>query len=123
MYRMGDPVEWLPMKQPMDEVEMERIKKWNRKQYQHKPNGMLAPVKIERKKLVRITPHKKHFIGRPQRHTADTTPKDVVPHLVTGKKLSIITAKLLVTKSELSILTFESIKIQMKTTHDQHEEH
>ena len=84
---------------------------------------MLAPVKIERQKVVRITPHKKHFIGCPQRHTADTTPKDVVPHLVTRKKLSIIPAERLTTELELFALTLEGKKIKVKTTHNQHEKH
>ena len=84
---------------------------------------MLAPVKIERQKVVRITPHKKHFIGCPQRHTTDTTPKDVVPHLVTRKKLSIIPAERLTTELELFALTLEGKKIKVKTTHNQHEKH
>ena len=111
------------MKQSMYEVKVGRVKKWDGKKYQYEPDGMLAPVKIERQKVVCITPHKKHFIGCPQRHPANTAPKDVVPDLITPKIFLIIPAEGLATELALFALALKSIKIEVKTTYNEYEKY
>jgi len=70
-----------PVQETMDPVEVEDSNNGHEDQQQDEIDWMFSRVDVGQQ-LVGIGPHHHHFVRRPDRNPADTTPEDVVTQLV-----------------------------------------